>query len=363
MQIIELRSTVPLLLFSLTALPAIANDGVIRFDMAPTVAARPADPPTIETTATTILDDGVASQIVQCELRLSSLIASPSVPQIDQWLVQCTPRDPAMRLVDYSPRTELSSGIEGPIQFKITDEESSSLGLNVNSSYGSIAHGNVGADSGKKNLVTQQYNQIAAVQAVTASGTINRGQGVYFKLRWTATQVLEGEKVFKLSLRVPRSWRGGLIDVNVTAQSAKKTFGGFDTQIKTLGAADFVVAAYRSGDTEATQHASELMSAEQHLRHVSRRLGRSTKPTSLPSMLRHVAAKFDLDEPPRSGNWIGRLTAGQIDPYIDREINRLPMDVRIAAIEYHDKRVAFKRLTNRSNIANSTVTDSSIAGS
>ncbi|MGB7346929.1 MAG: hypothetical protein WBD20_22085 [Pirellulaceae bacterium] len=331
MQRFQSPNVVSVVFLLFAAAPAFANDDVIRFDMPPTVAATPID---------------ADANLVQCELNLSSLIESPSVPRIDQWLVRCQPRGTAMSITDYAPRTESRSEIDGPIQIKISDEETSSLGLNVSGDYGSVVHGSVGADNGSKNCLTQQYNRIAPVQTVIASGTIDRGRGVYFKLRWTATQTLEGEKVFKLSMNVPDTWRGGLIDVSVLAQSAHRTFGGLDTQIKTLGAANFVVTAYRSGDQQAADIAHQLTVAELKLRQLSRDANLGSKPTTLPSMLRHVAAKLDLDSEPPSIAWLSRLTSGQADPYLDRDINRLPMNVRVAAIEYHDQRIKFTQLVS-----------------
>ncbi len=331
MQLNNLRRTLPIILTLVAASTVLAADA-IRFDMPSTVAATPSE---------------MNSDWVRCQLRLSSLVESPDMPRIDQWLVQCVPRGQMMQVVDYAPRTEVRSDIDGPIQYKITDEKNRSLGLNLSGGDGKIINGSMGADAGSKKCVSKQYNQIAAVHAVTASGTIDRGRGVYFKLRWTATQVLEGEKTFTLSLRVPPGWRGGLIDVAVTAQSVRKSFGGLDKHVKTVGSANFVVAAYRSGDSEAADLAYAFTTAEQRLRQISRHQNVRTKPTNLPSMLRHVAAKLDLDSLPPKNQWINRLVAGMADPYLDREISRLPIDLRIAAIEYHDSRLEFTRLVDR----------------
>jgi hypothetical protein len=324
--------------------PSWSNEQVIRFDMSPNVPLTPVQGhPGAGDLGHSVLGQSDL-RLVQCELRLSSLIASPSFPRIDQWLVRCQPRDMEMRITDYAPRTEIRSEIEGPIQIKVTDENTQSLGLSVVGDYGKMVKGNLGAESANKNCVARQYNAKPAVHAVKASGTIDGGRGVYFKLRWTATQVLDGEKKFTLTMQVPPTWRGGLIDVDVVAQTAQRSFGGFDTQIRTLGEAKFVVATYLDGDKEATQRARAFSSAEQRLRKLSLNPRYKSKPTTLPSMLRHVAAKLDLDSAPQDRDWVRRLTRGEADPYLDREISRLPMEIRVAAIDYHDKRMEFNRL-------------------
>ena len=134
--------------------------------------------------------------LVTVELQLSSMIEAPEVPRIDQWLIRCQPRDNEVWIADYAPRTETASELASPIQVKQTEEESNSLGLSLDAAYGHVAHGNAGTDHTQKNINTVQFDRMALEQTVTASGTINRGRGVYFKLRWTAQQILEGEKTF-----------------------------------------------------------------------------------------------------------------------------------------------------------------------
>jgi hypothetical protein len=301
---------------------------IVHFDLAPVVVAVPSDTDPINPTLVTI------------ELRLSSMIESPTVPRIDQWLVRCQPRDKAISIADYAPRTETSSDLATPIQVKRTEEKSNAMGLSIDGSYGHAAHGNAGTDMANKNTNTLQFDRVAPVQVVTASGTINRGRGVYFKLRWTAQQVLEGEKVFAVTLRVPSTWRGGLMDVSVIAQSERKKFG-WDNEPETIGAAEFVVAAYRQGDDEAEQRARELSDAEYALRSTALTHHVSSEVNSLPSMLRHIAMKFEFEPNEPDVSWVQRLLLETADPHLDKEISKLPMPVRVAVLDYVEVRDEF----------------------
>lgn len=316
---------------------AVAGE-VIQFDLPPVVAARTESSPNDQTDLVTI------------ELPLSSMIISPTPPEIDQWLVRCQPRDTDVAIADYAPRTETASDMASPIQIKQTEEKSSSFGAAINGSYGKVAQGNLGADQGQKNVETIEYQRHASLQAVTASGTINRGRGVYFKLRWTRQQVLEGEKVFTITLAVPGHWRGSLIDVSVIAQGERKTFGGLDHEIQTVGSANFVVAAYRAGDSDAAAHAQTIAEAEHHLRVLAMKMSPNTSRASiasLPSMLRQVAIKLDLDAKADDHSWLGKLIAGSVDPYLDKRISQLPMALRVAAIDYADSRKQFAVLNHK----------------
>lgn len=327
-----------LMLITLLASPLPASDAVIRFDLPPTAKA---------------LSAGQGDNVVECQLRISSLVASPDSPQIDQWLVVCQPRDDAITIIDYCPRTDAKSDIEGLIEVKTSIESTASMGLSVDGNYGQLARGNVGADKGNKKTNSQRYTYTPPQQAVTASGTINRGRGVYFKLRRSARQVLEGEKVFKLMFQVPDQWRGSLIDVSILAQSERRTLAGLDKQIKTMGRSNFVVAAYRDGDSEAATIARKLADAEQSLRDVAGRQPSRHDMTSLSGILSRVAVKLDLHSAEKDNRWVGRLLAGEADPYLDKEISRLPMDLRLAVLDYCETREDFHQQLAQSPTAGS----------
>ena len=302
---------------------------VVRFDLPPVAAAYPAELDPSDPTLVTV------------QLRLSSMIESPEVPRIDQWVVRCQPRDRAILIADYAPRTETASDLASAIQIKTTREQTDAVGLSLDGAYAHALRGKAGADYSKKNVRSVQFDRIAQQQAVTASGTINRGRGVYFKLRWTAQQVLEGEKLFNVTLKVPQSWRGSLIDVSVVAQSERKTLAGWDHETKTIGSAFFVVAAYRQGDHEAEAQAIAISDAEYTLRSIAAEHRASTQVNSLPSMLRHVAMKLDLEPSRDDFDWLHRLILDRADPHLDDEIRKLPMPTRVAVLDYVDVREDF----------------------
>lgn len=312
---------------------------LIHFDLPPTTAAIPDANP------------GADPNVVTLSLRLSSMIQSPSMPRIDQWIVTCRPRGEGVSVVDYFPRTETASDVSTPIQVKRSKEKTQSLGVHLDGTYGYIAGGNAAADRGEKDVESVQFDRTAPVHAVTAAGTIDRGRGVYFKLRWTATQVLEGEKLFQVTLRVPAGWRGSLVDVSVRADRNEKKFGGLDQETVTVGTADFVIATYREGDVQSQTRAAELADAEYDLRNLAKSSQHQASIRSLPQMLRHMVAKFDSDSQVTDTHWVTRLISGRADPHLDKAINRLPMSLRIAAIDYADRRDDFAELSDANSPA------------
>ena len=324
-----IRSVCAALLLAIGSADSSAESG-IHFDLPPTAAAQP--------------QAGADPTIVTIDLPLSSVVISPAAPRIDQWLVHCQPRSGSHVLVDYGPRTEVASEITGPIQIKKTNETSQSLGVGLDGSYARLARGHAGVDLGSKEVDSYQLEKHAPVQAVTASGTFDRGRGVFYKLRWTSQQVLEGVKTFQLTLQVPPSWRGCLIDVSVVAQAEGRAFAGFEPSVKTLGAAHFVVAVHRAGDTEAALRARDLFEAESSMRTLAAELPRRSSNASLGAWMRNVTAKFDSKSQPVGDRWMPRLLRGEADPYLDKQIRKLPMPVRVAVLDYIDIRDEFAEM-------------------
>lgn len=319
-----------------TNIVSVAADkqSIVNFDIPPNVAAD-------------VIESSAGRTLLQVEIKLSSMICSPESARIDQWLVRCQPRGQFASIVDYSPRTELGSDIATPIQVKQSKEKLQSLGVGVNGDYFSSLRGNAGVDHTRKNIDAVQFDRVAPLHAVTAAGTINRGTGVYFKLRWTAEQILEGQKTFQLVLDVPETWRTGLIDISVVAQSEQKSITNWEQSTKTVGAAKFVIAVCRSDDIHACEVARRMANAEHQLRSRIKEetASESESDHSLCKLLRKMTKKMDLEKP--SSDLMERLMLNKIDPRLDSEICKLPMPCRLAAFNYSDAQNSFTRLNEQ----------------
>ncbi|TWT92108.1 hypothetical protein [Stieleria varia] len=298
----------------------------IEFDMPQVVAGVCSDRP-----------DG--GRQVQVELRLSSLVSGGSGSKVDQWIIRCTPQS-RITVLDYDPKTELHSGVEGPIKVTQTREDVDSFGIAADINYSHLARGHVGMDDQQKRINSQQYDRVAPLHTVMASGTINRGHGVFFKLRETPTLVLEGEKRFHVTFAIPDGWRGDLLDVTVHAQQDTMTFAG-DVKAETVQMNHFVVAVYCAGDVQARELAEQLARNERRLRELASKSTPRTPPWK--QALESLTPWNDSDGMEHS-NWLDRLLAGAADPMIDKTISRLQMPVRVAVLEYDDTRKAFREL-------------------
>lgn len=330
---------------------------LISFDLPPTAVAvpicdlRPGD-----------LMTSHESEPVEITLRLSSLVSGGEMPQIDRWMVRCVPRQPSWSVVNYSPRTETASEYATPIQVKTTDEQSQSFGVAADVTQGHLARGHAGVDAGTKQSEAIQFDRVAPLHAVTAAGTIERGRGVFYKLRWTSTQVLEGEKEFKITFAVPPGFRAGLVDVSVVAMGRPSkpnsmssmmshipVLGEDVSGIRALGEARFVVAVHAEDDPVAWRAARAMTDAEAALRREAANVRAQSPSRSLSTMIRQVAAKLDMDSVDLHSDWPERLVFQNADPYTDPIISRLPADLRVLVLDYCDARRDVETLRTRTS--------------
>lgn len=305
----------------------------VQFDVAPIVAARPVESgeDSISVAAASLAGDRVT-----IDLQLSALVTSPTAPPIDQMLIEVDVLDAGVLVDDFSPRTQLASPLTGDIAVEHTEEANKRLGFNVTGRYSEFLHGDVGGDFGEKQIESRKFQRVAPVEVVAASGTINRGRGVFFKLRATPSQVLEGDKSFSMVLRIPATWRGGTLRVRATAQVVRRGLPGMGAETITVGDDQFLVTTFLAGDMEARRAAMDVAAAERQLRVVARDQDRAIRQRSTPNLIHQVATALDLTPPRIAADWMQRAVFGSLDPHHDAEIRRLPVDVRVAVLDYQE---------------------------
>ena len=87
--------------------------------------------------------------------------------------------------------------------------------------------------------------------------------------------------------------------------------------------------------------AHRLFEAETDLRIMARECTDSRADHLLKSLLRHVAMKLDVESGPPAISWVDRLLLNRADPHMDKDIQKLPMPVRVAVLDYVDRRDEF----------------------
>lgn len=233
---------------------AVAEQPRVGFDVAYLIPCREITPPDFAC-------QNPGEMLVEAVFDISSLIQSGSEADLVQVFYQLHGCD-ALTVVDHLPRTEFSSNIAGPIQIERKGENSAKLGGDAAGDYPNVAKANLNISAGSSSATTMRYELLPPQELVAASGTVNRGRGVFFKLKPSARESLEGARQFVCVFRAPRTWRGDLVRVECSAASAASAFSD---QAADCGRQEFEVGLYLQGDEPARCAMTQYLLARERL--------------------------------------------------------------------------------------------------
>ena len=91
-----------------------------------------------------------------------------------------------------------------------------------------------------------QYTLLAPKQILVASGTIERGCGVYYDLKPSTQDTLQKQREFACLFDVPATWRANYLTVRCKAQGLKRGLLG-DSEVN-CGMGLLSVGLYKQGD-------------------------------------------------------------------------------------------------------------------
>ncbi len=320
----ELIFVAEMIALLLIAQKLIASEPV-SFDLTPAVMAKP-----LPTGALPVMP---GYEAVEVKLSISTLVNPSSHEPVTQLLYRITSHRGAASVLDYQPRTTMISPLDGPVEVTVSDEQTRQSGLNVTGLYPpAITKADLGAEMSQKNQQSAKFRRQANQASVVTSGTVERGAGVYFKLRPAYDRTLEGDKLFTLVLQLPINWQATILDVNMEAWS-DAAFSRAPLATETL-----TVAVWREGNAEARESAMRLAQAVQGLRESAVHYDRAIRERSFPTVFHKLGAAMEVLPPKIPSNWMAQVLVANVDPYHDEAISQLPVDVRVAILEYQDAR-------------------------
>lgn len=204
-------------------------------------------------------------RLIQAQIPVSMLVQHGSTEGLVQLLIRFENPDRSLQVVDYQPKTTLSTDIVGSIGIETKQDKSAILDLTLSGNQAGI-RGTTSADFGSKSGKCIKWQHLPPLELLAASGTISRGSGVYFKLKSSKRTSLEGNRNFVLLLRVPRDWQAGILHVDCLARGKQRSVITSSEETVDCGHDRFVVALYASGNKLAQQQADQLIQADATLR-------------------------------------------------------------------------------------------------
>ena len=211
--------------------------------------------------------------------------------------------DRSIQVVDYQPRTTLATDIVGNIGIETKQDQSTAFDLALSGQQAGIL-GTTSVDLGNKQGKSVKWQHLPPLELLSASGTIARGSGAYFKLKSSSQTSLEGNRNFTLLLRVPHDWQSGVLHIDCRGQARQRNSLTQREETVTCGHHRFVVALHATGNSLAQRHAERFIQADMTLRQLAVVHEQQILERAYPHAGYRIAAFFQTIEPQIPNHWL-----------------------------------------------------------
>ena len=313
---------------SVTCPPPRAVALEVVFDASPSVACR-------DVTPDDFAEANPDERLVEARIEVSSLIRRGREDDLVEHFYRFDSSRQTLRIVDYSPKTTLASEMAGNVTVENKQEATRGIGVSVAAPADwPIKLGSSG-ELGAKALSSTRYELVPPMTAVAASGTLDRGHSVYFKLRPSRSTSLAGAQSFSLVFRVPSRWRADYVHLTCTASGVARGLFSPSDERAVRGRRRFVVALYAEGDASAKAAAERLVRAESELLQTISANRQGLERRLFPSLARHINVLFEGTATTSLPDSIAEaLLYGDKTPENEILDARLPAEVRQAVVRY-----------------------------
>ncbi|MFO0014118.1 MAG: hypothetical protein ACK553_15400 [Planctomycetota bacterium] len=282
------------------------------------------------------------SRFVEVQLETSALFQPAWSDAIQEITISAVSRHDDVRVADYFPRTELQTDVFGPMQVAVDAERVREGGLQGLGGYPGVGSASAFAYQMESGQQSVHFAQKPALELVTASGTLQRQQGVYFKQRRSTQGTLEGSRLFRIVFEVPETWRADLLDVTMEAIGYENPKS---RRSVVLSSQRYVVAVYQEGDEVAARVAANYRKQHNHLTMTVDAHAWEIQHRAFPTPFHKLGAKLDIYEPELPSGWLQSIMHQPGAPYPMYKLSILPVDVRVAIMNYLDQKTRIESLS------------------
>lgn len=248
-------SQVALTILGLAApLPVLAEQPRVHFDMPYAVACREVTPADYAA-----LHPG--HKLIEARFEISSLLTVGQEKDLTQYFIRIESPHHLLSVVDYLPKT-MHEALASKVTSEKSTERSAALGINLSGKYELLTLPGPSAGIGQKKTSSVKSELLPPLETVAASGTLLRGSSVFFKIKSTPRNLLEGTREYALVVSVPAVWRADYVRVRCEAEGVRRgVVSTFDEQVS-CGQREFLVSLYLDGDEAARQIAENFARRE-----------------------------------------------------------------------------------------------------
>ena len=315
---------------------------VVQFDVEHTVGCR-------DVTSPEFAELNPTERLIEVRFQISTFIERGDSNDLIEVLYTIESPRKAFRVVDFEPKTTLDSEYAGNVGFERKKEKSVTLGLGLSGPFPHVASADASTSTQNKTLTTVRYELVPPKELLAASGTIQRGHGVYFKLKPSRRTTFEGAKEFVVVMRVPDDWRADYVHVRCEASANRRGAVYQLHESVRCGAKSFVLALYSEGDLMGRRAAEFFVRRELQLRRAAARHEREIRRRAYPSLADKVGRLLDVASPKIPADWFTEVLNGGASVHEPKFLRYLPGDVTVAARNYTSAKQMLHKLNGRAD--------------
>jgi hypothetical protein len=312
-------------------LHCIAGDSnVVGLDVPAILVAQSVNPAVVESPTT-------GGKLVRIKIPVSTFLSTEFQGTVSEYLIEIHNPRQSMRVVDFWPKTEVYSEVAGTVAVQSSYHKDNHFAFKISGGYEPFVRGNADGQFNERADVQQSYQRKPPMQLLTAAGTIGRGYGVFYKFRPGPLPQLEGEREVAILCEVPIQWRADLMQVSMRAVGQ----GGSSTRTVTLGEGRLWITVHQEGDQAAATQAQRYVAQERNLRALAASCQQQVEEKSFPTVWHKVGAALEVVDPKIPADYLNKVLFSLPTEQLN---NRLPVDLRVAILDYWDARNALIQL-------------------
>lgn len=281
------------------------------------------------------------TRLVAMSFDVSVLQAPDFRGEFLELLVVLRSNKPLVRIVDYSPRTELASNIASPIQVQQHEDYTKRWSLVAVGGYPGVGSGRGEAYGHELRNENRSFAELPSLNLLTTAGTLERGSGVFFKFRKSPQTSLEGSRRMSLLVEVPFAWQGDVVEVKIEAfgtQSSQRP-----DRVELLNRDRFWLAVYDAESPSSANSAIAFVNQQNRLRTVANEHHLTIQKQAFPSPIHRIGHAFDIYEPTFPNDYLERWMFGDNS---HQPPAKLPVPLRVAMLDFMDGRIAMEKLSD-----------------
>jgi len=250
----RLRKFLVWLVSTSAPLTALAEAPRVRFDMPYAVPCRDVTPPEFS-------ESHPGYKLMEAKFDVSSLLTAGQEKDLTHYFIRVDSPTRSLVIADYLPKTK-HEAIASSMTKEDSTERTAALGINLSGKYELLTLPGPSAGIGQSKKSSVKYELLPPLETVAASGTLDRGSSLFFKIKSNPRNLLEGTREYGLVFYTPTNWRADYVRLHCSAEGIRRgVVSTFDEQF-TCGQREFLVALYQDGDEPARRLAENFARRE-----------------------------------------------------------------------------------------------------